>query len=81
MRPGKDSKNASMASRAAPRWSLECLQDAIVYTLIVSCKMNDIDPQAWMDDVLARMPDIAVSRLTELLPWNWKTEQKAVKAA
>ena len=81
MRPGKDSKNASMASRAAPRWSLECLQDAIVYTLIVSCKMNDIDPQAWMDDVLARMPDITVSCLTELLPWNWKTEQKAVKAA
>ena len=81
MRPGKDSKNASMASRAAPRWSLECLQDAIVYTLIVSCKMNDIDPQAWMADVLARMSDITVSRLTELLPWNWKTEQKAVKAA
>ena len=42
--------------------------------------MNDIDPQAWMDDVLAGMPDITVSRLTELLRWNWKTEQKAVKA-
>jgi len=53
----------------------------LLYTLIVSCKMNDIDPQAWMADVLARMPDITVSRLPELLPWNWKVMQKAVKAA
>ncbi|TQM90047.1 IS66 family transposase [Roseinatronobacter monicus] len=54
---------------------------AFMYTLIVSCKMNDIDPQAWMADVLARMPDITVSRLPELLPWNWKAQQEAVKAA
>ncbi|MDA3888047.1 MAG: IS66 family transposase [Allgaiera sp.] len=54
---------------------------AFMYTLIVSCKMNDIDPQAWMADVLARLPDITVSRLPELLPWNWKAEQKSVKAA
>jgi len=54
---------------------------AFMYTLIVSCKMNDIDPQAWMADVLARLPDITVSRLPELLPWNWKVEQEAVKAA
>ena len=43
--------------------------------------MNDIDPQAWMADVLARMPDITVSRLPGFLPWNWKAQQKAVKAA
>ena len=30
---------------------------------IVSCKMNDIDPQAWMADVLARMPDITAPTL------------------
>ena len=54
---------------------------AFMYTLIVSCKMNDIDPQAWMADVLARLPDITVSRLPELLPWNWKAERQAVKAA
>jgi len=52
-----------------------------MYTLIVSRKMNDIDPQAWMADVLARMHDITVSRLPELLPWNWKVMQEAVKAA
>jgi len=54
---------------------------AFMYTLITSCKMNDIDPPAWMADVLTRLPDIIVSRLPELLPWNWKAEQKAVKAA
>jgi len=54
---------------------------AFMYTLIVTCKMNDIDPQAWMADVLARLPDITVSRVPELLPWNWKAEQEAVKAA
>ncbi|MGY6696378.1 MAG: IS66 family transposase, partial [Roseinatronobacter sp.] len=54
---------------------------AFMYSLIVSCKMNDIDPQAWMADVLARMPDITVSRLPELLPWNWKAQQETVKAA
>ena len=54
---------------------------AFMYTLIVTAKMNDIDPQAWMADVLARLPNITVSRVHELLPWNWKAEVKAVKAA
>lgn len=45
---------------------------AFMYTLIVTAKMNDIDPQAWMADVLARLPDMPVSRVHELLPWNWK---------
>jgi len=54
---------------------------AFMYTLIVSCKMNDVDPHAWMADVLARMPDISVSRLPELLPWSWRAQQEAVKAA
>ncbi len=44
---------------------------AFMYSLIVSAKMNDIDPQAWLADVLARMPSLPVSRLPELLPWNW----------
>ncbi|MDA0989260.1 MAG: IS66 family transposase [Verrucomicrobia bacterium] len=54
---------------------------AFMYTLIVSAKMNDIDPQAWMADVLARLPSMPVRRVRELLPWNWKAEQEAVKAA
>ena len=54
---------------------------AFMYTLIVTAKMNDIDPQAWMADVLARLPNITVSRVHELLPWHWKAEVEAVKAA
>jgi hypothetical protein len=34
--------------------------------------MNDIDPQAWLADVLARINDMPVSQLHEFLPWNWK---------
>ena len=48
---------------------------AFMYSLIVTAKMNDVDPQAWLADVLARMPGIVVSRLSELLPWNWKAAQ------
>ena len=43
-----------------------------MYSLIVSAKMNDIDPQAWLADVLARIADHPAHRLEELLPWNWK---------
>ena len=46
---------------------------AVMYSLIVTAKMNDIDPQAWLADVLARIADHSASRLDELLPWNWKT--------
>lgn len=44
---------------------------AFMYSLIVTAKMNDVDPQAWLADVLARMPDMPLSRLPELMPWNW----------
>ena len=43
-----------------------------MYSLIVTAKMNDIDPQAWLADVLRRIADHPASRLAELLPWNWK---------
>jgi transposase len=54
---------------------------AFMYTLIVTAKMNDIDPQAWLADVLKRLPEMPVSRVPELLPWNWKTAAENVKAA
>jgi hypothetical protein len=50
---------------------------AVMYTLIVTAKMNNIDPQAWLADVLARIADHPARRLDELLPWNWKTAQAA----
>ncbi len=48
---------------------------ALMYTLIVTAKMNDVDPQAWLADVLARIAEHPARRLDELLPWNWKTAQ------
>ncbi len=45
---------------------------AAMYTLIGTAKLNDIDPQAWLADVIARISEMPVSQLPELLPWNWK---------
>ncbi len=45
---------------------------AFMYTLIGTAKLNDIDPQTWLADVLARIADIPQNRLHELLPWNWR---------
>ena len=50
---------------------------AFMYTLIVTAKINDVDPQAWLADVLARIADHSSQRLDELLPWNWKQAQAA----
>ena len=45
---------------------------AVLATLIMSAKLNDVDPQAWLADVLARINDLALHRLDELLPWYWR---------
>ena len=52
---------------------------ALMYTLIQTARLNDVDPQAWLADVLARINDHNIQRLDQLLPWNWKTP--AVKLA
>ena len=44
---------------------------AVMYTLIQTAKLNDVDPQGWLADILARIADQAMSKLDELLPWNW----------
>jgi transposase len=45
---------------------------AAMYSLIVTAKLNDIDPRARLADVLARIANHSASRLDELMPWNWK---------
>lgn len=45
---------------------------AAIYTLVATAKLNDVDPQAWLADVLARINHHAIQRLGELLPWNWR---------
>ena len=46
---------------------------AAIYTLIETCKLNDIDPRAWLAAVLAHIADHPAKRIAELLPWNWRT--------
>ena len=41
-------------------------------TLIATAKLNDVDPLAWLADVLARIADTPQSQLHQLLPWEWK---------
>ena len=54
---------------------------AAMYSLIVTAKMNDIDPQAWLADVLARIAGHPAHRLDELLPWNWRPQVAIVGQA
>src|SRR5712691_2396965 len=45
---------------------------AAMYSLIVTAKLNNIDPQAWLADVLARIAEHPAHRIDDLLPWNWQ---------
>src|SRR3954447_25087996 len=50
---------------------------AAIYSLIATAKLNDVAPQAWLADVLARLPDHSARRIDELLPWNWQPQSVA----
>ena len=54
---------------------------AAIYTLIETCRMNGIDPRAWLADVLRRLPDHPASRIADLLPWSWKKPTAFANAA
>jgi len=45
---------------------------AFMYGLITTARLNDVDPQAWLADVLDRIAGTPASRLDDLLPWNWR---------
>jgi transposase len=45
---------------------------AAMYSLIVTAKLNDVDPQTWLADVLGRIATHPASKIDELLPWNWQ---------
>ena len=53
---------------------------AAMYSLVVTCKMNGVDPQAWLTDVLSRIAAHPAHRLDELLPWSWSLRAAAIPA-
>ena len=53
----------------------------VMYTLIGTAKLNNVDPQAWLADVLHRIAGTPQSQLDELLPWNWQDSQRHDQAA
>ena len=53
---------------------------AAMTTLIASAKLNDVDPLAWLADVLARIAAMPQSRLPELLPWNWQAARTQMRS-
>ena len=54
---------------------------AVMLTTITTCRLNDVDPKAWLADVLARIADLPASRLHELLPWEWSSLRQIGKPA
>ncbi len=47
---------------------------AIAYTLIETAKLNGVDPQAWLTDILSRIADHKITKLDELMPWHYSPE-------
>ena len=43
-----------------------------MYTLIETAKLNGLDPEGHLRDVIARIADHPINRIAELLPWNWR---------
>jgi transposase len=53
---------------------------AVMATLITTAKLNDVDPQAWLADVLTRIADHTIRNLDQLLPWNWTPSRVTLAA-
>ena len=48
---------------------------AIAFTLIETAKLNKVDPQAWLTDVLSRIADHKITKLDDLMPWNYSPNE------
>lgn len=54
---------------------------AAMYTLTYTARLNNIDPRAWLADVLGRIADHPNATLADLLPWNWAAAREGLKLA
>jgi len=55
---------------------------ACIASLIETCKLNDVDPQSYLADVLTKLVNLwPASRIDELLPWTWATERSTNRLA
>ena len=54
---------------------------AAIYTLIETARLNDIDPEAWLADIISRIADHPINRVDEMLPWNWRAATPQAIAA
>jgi hypothetical protein len=57
----------------------EILADAM--TVIETAKLSDLNPEAYLADILARLRDHDPAKLDDLLPWNWSAQQQATAKA
>lgn len=51
----------------------------MMYSLITTAKMSDIDPQAWLADVLTRIAGHPANKIDELMPWSWTPPEHAIQ--
>src|SRR5271156_4621453 len=54
---------------------------ACIYTIVETCKINNIDPQAYLSDILGRIADHPINKIDALLPWCWKKDKVAAFGA
>lgn len=54
---------------------------AVLYTIIESAKMNGLDPEAYLADLIGRIADHPINRIAELLPWSWRSAESQAQAA
>ena len=53
---------------------IEDMSALIAYTIIETCRMNKVDPEAWLAWVLARVANHKMTQIEDLMPWNWTPE-------